>query len=77
MEVANNDFKRVILSILKGIINIMRSEICQKKYQMKLLKLKNYNNQNERFIEWAKKRKRLNIAEEKISKLEVRIVFTK
>lgn len=77
MEVANNDFKRVILSILKGIINIMRSEICPKKYQMKLLKLKNYNNQNERFIKWAKKKKRLNIAEEKISKLEVRIVFTK
>ena len=49
----------------------------QAMYQMKLLKLKNYNNQNERFIEWAKKRKRLNIAEEKISKLEVRIVFTK
>lgn len=58
MEVANNDFKRVILSILKGIINIMRSEICKKKYQMKLLKLKNYNNQNERFIEWAKKKKK-------------------
>lgn len=59
MEVANNDFKRVILSILKGIINIMRSEICPKKYQMKLLKLKNYNNQNERFIKWAKKKKKI------------------
>lgn len=47
-----------------------------KKYQKKLLKLKNYNNQNERFIGCAKK-KRLNIAEERISKLEDMIVFPK
>lgn len=49
-----------------------------KNYQMKLLKLKNYNNQNERFIGWAKKKKkRLNIAEERISKLEDMTVFPK